>query len=393
MATSAVPLSIGDPAPWAALPSTAHPQHYGDYLNGDRTVLFFLGSASSPETSAALMEFVSLQAQLQALGVSVLGVSIDPQDQALSELIERSPHLDLLWDFDGQLSALYGVCQIDSSGGIVYDPTTFVLDENLRIVAIIPLDRQVSHGAMVMEQLSQLPPLSPPTLVTGQAPVLLVPRVLEPAFCQLLMDRYEAEGSVDSGFMQQIGDQTVEVLNPSIKRRRDLRITDPSLIGQINQRIWRRIVPEIEKAFYYRVTNFERYLVGCYDDQTQGFFKPHRDNTNVGSLHRRFAMTLNLNEGYEGGYLRFPEYGSQLYRPVPGEAVIFSCSLLHEATPVTQGRRFTLLSFFYNQDDAKLREANKQHVVLRSPTAGDAQAASASNKPAGFGTISPRKKH
>ncbi|MBF2085725.1 redoxin domain-containing protein [Thermoleptolyngbya sp. C42_A2020_037] len=392
MATSAVPLSIGDPAPWATLPSTAHPQHYGDYLNGDRTVLFFLGSASSPETSAALMEFVSLQAQLQALGASVLGVSIDPQDQALSELVGRSPHLDLLWDFDGQLSALYGVCQIDSSGGIAYDPTTFVLDENLRIVAIIPLDRQVSHGAMVMEQLSQLPPISPPTLVTGQAPVLLVPRVLELAFCQLLMDRYESEGSVDSGFMQQVGDQTVEVLNPAVKQRRDLRITDPSLIGQINQRIWRRIVPEIEKAFYYRVTNFERYLVGCYDDQAQGFFKPHRDNANVGSLHRRFAMTLNLNEGYEGGYLRFPEYGSQLYRPAPGEAVIFSCSLLHEATPVTQGRRFTLLSFFYNQDDAKLREANKQHVVLRSPTVGDAQAASASNKPTGFGTINPRKK-
>ncbi|QKD84226.1 redoxin domain-containing protein [Thermoleptolyngbya sichuanensis A183] len=243
------------------------------------TVLFFLGSASSPETSAALMEFVSLQAQLQALGVSVLGVSIDPQDQALGELVGRSPHLNLLWDFDGQLSTLYGVRQIDSNGSIVYDPTTFVLDENLRIVAIIPLDRQGSHAARVMEQLSQLPPLSPPTLVTGQALVLLVPRVLEPAFCQLLMDRYESEGSVDSGFMQQIGDQTVEVLNPSIKRRRDLRITGPSLIGQINQRIWRRIVPEIEKAFYYRVTNFERYLVGCYDDQTQGFFKPHRDNT------------------------------------------------------------------------------------------------------------------
>ncbi|MDG2616818.1 hypothetical protein P7L53_11235 [Thermoleptolyngbya sichuanensis XZ-Cy5] len=44
MSTPAVPLSIGDSAPWAALPSTAHPQHYGDYLNGDRTVLFFYGA-------------------------------------------------------------------------------------------------------------------------------------------------------------------------------------------------------------------------------------------------------------------------------------------------------------------------------------------------------------
>ena len=59
------------------------------------------------------------------------------------------------------------------------------------------------------------------------------------------------------------------------------------------------------------------------------------------------AMTLNLNTGeYEGGHLRFPEYGGHLYRPATGDAVLFSCVLAHEATPVTAGRRFVLLTFF-----------------------------------------------
>ncbi|HUB25447.1 MAG TPA: 2OG-Fe(II) oxygenase, partial [Tepidisphaeraceae bacterium] len=63
-----------------------------------------------------------------------------------------------------------------------------------------------------------------------------------------------------------------------------------------------------------------------------------------------------LNDDYEGGYLRFPEYGPNLYRPTGGGACVFGCSLLHEATDVTAGRRFVLLTFLYGEKEAKLRE-------------------------------------
>ena len=57
-------------------------------------------------------------------------------------------------------------------------------------------------------------------------------------------------------------------------------------------------------------------------------------------------MTLNLNsEDYEDGELVFPEYGPERYKPASGGAVIFSCSLIHEALPVSRGRRFALLTF------------------------------------------------
>ena len=69
-------------------------------------------------------------------------------------------------------------------------------------------------------------------------------------------------------------------------------------------------------------------------------------------------MTINLNAGdYDGGDLRFPEYGPRTYRAPTGGAIVFSCSLLHEATPVTRGTRYAFLPFLYDDAAARLREA------------------------------------
>jgi hypothetical protein len=42
--------------------------------------------------------------------------------------------------------------------------------------------------------------------------------------------------------------------------------------------------------------------------------------------------------------------------------VVFSCSLLHEATPVTKGRRFVFVPFLYDEEGAQIREANMDKV-------------------------------
>ncbi|MGH9334082.1 MAG: 2OG-Fe(II) oxygenase, partial [Vicinamibacteria bacterium] len=73
------------------------------------------------------------------------------------------------------------------------------------------------------------------------------------------------------------------------------------------------------------------------------------DNLSPATAHRRFALSLNLNEAYEGGELSFPEYGPIRYRPAAGEALLFSCSLLHEVSEVTSGERFALLSFLFGE--------------------------------------------
>ena len=58
------------------------------------------------------------------------------------------------------------------------------------------------------------------------------------------------------------------------------------------------------------------------------------------------GWTLSFLRDFDGGELVFPEYSAVKVRPPTGAAAVFSCSLLHEALPVTRGRRFVLTTFF-----------------------------------------------
>jgi predicted 2-oxoglutarate/Fe(II)-dependent dioxygenase YbiX len=143
------------------------------------------------------------------------------------------------------------------------------------------------------------------------------------------------------------------------KRRRDVTITDPAFRSELVNTLARRLVPEIAKVFQFKVTRLERYMVACYDAAEGGYFRAHRDNETIATRHRKFAVSINLNaEAFEGGDLRFPEFGPRTYRPPTGGAVVFACGLQHEATPVTRGRRYAFLPFLYDEAGAAIREAS-----------------------------------
>jgi predicted 2-oxoglutarate/Fe(II)-dependent dioxygenase YbiX len=119
----------------------------------------------------------------------------------------------------------------------------------------------------------------------------------------------------------------------------------------------------ILRAFHFAATRLERYLVACYDASEGGYFRPHRDNQSLGTAHRRFAVSINLNaEDFDGGDIRFPEFGQRTYRPPTGGAVVFNCSLLHEATPVTRGRRYAVLPFLFDAEGEAIRQQNLDKV-------------------------------
>jgi predicted 2-oxoglutarate/Fe(II)-dependent dioxygenase YbiX len=181
--------------------------------------------------------------------------------------------------------------------------------------------------------------------VVAQAPVLLMPRALDAAYRDRLIRVWERDGGTDTGVARAGGD----VLDASVKRRRDHTVDDRDLLRELTSVVGRRVLPEVGKAFAFRATRFEGFKIACYDAATGGFFRPHRDNLTPATAHRVFALTLNLNDDYEGGQLRFPEYGNQLYRPDAGAALVFSCAHLHEVLDVTAGRRFVLLSFLYGE--------------------------------------------
>ncbi len=373
-------LTIGDPAPWFTLPSTSNPQYHFNTVGGYRVILFFFGSRQFGQAAQAIQDFCAMQAELKAANIPFFGVSVDPADQGLASQIISPTYCKFLWDFEQQVSQQYGVCEPAGQ----YQPTTFVLSENLSVQQVFPLQQAEGYAAQVFDSVTSLPPSEPPCPAARQAPVLFIPQVLEPELCQEIIQLHQSTGGRSSGFMREVDGKTVEILDPEFKKRRDINLADTPLLEAVNQRIIRRIKPEIAKAFQFEISRFERHLVACYDATDQGFFNRHRDNTTKGTAHRRFAMTLNLNPTeYEGGDLRFPEYGNQLYRTRQGEAVIFSSSLLHEVTPVTHGQRYALLSFFYGDEDALLRAHNQQFLASH---ANQAKSSEAKPKQAGFGS-------
>jgi predicted 2-oxoglutarate/Fe(II)-dependent dioxygenase YbiX/peroxiredoxin len=352
------PFRPGDPVPWFTAASTSNPNYRFDTVAGRYVALCFLGSAARAEVCEALHVVEENRTLFDDSRAAFFGISVDPQDQQLERVRQVLPGIRFLWDFERAVSRAFGAADGEghaSAGKLVYRPYWLVLDPMLRVIVSAPL----SETQAVMRLIADLPPLSGHAGGEMHAPVLVLPRVFEPEFCRHLTALYEANGGTESGFMREENGKTVGVLDHSFKRRADHSIADEATCQAARARILRRIVPEIHKVFQFRVTRMERYIVACYDSRTGGHFRAHRDNTTKGTAHRRFAVTINLNaEEYEGGDLRFPEFGPRTYRAPTGGAVVFSCSLLHEATPVTAGRRFAFLPFLYDDAAARMRAAN-----------------------------------
>ena len=363
--------TVGDPAPLFSAPThSTHPFQFGAAA-GRLVVLSFLGEARREVFDGFHAELRALRLAFDDDQVCFFGVSVDRADFGHGGLVEELPGIRWFHDADGSVSRLYGAFHEAEGQPRTYQPFSLLLDHRLRVLARLQLlsDTDTPHLARLLAIGRARPSFSEAGPAQRQAPALLVPRVFEPGFCAQLISHYQEKGSEDSGFMRDQDGKTVGVFDYGTKRRRDSVIEDGALRHQCMVRIHRRLVPEIKRAFQFEATRIERYLVACYEGECGGHFKAHRDNTTLSTAHRRFAVSINLNADYEGGEIRFPEYGRQLFRPAPGEAVVFSCSMLHEATPVRSGTRYVFLPFLYDDAAAALRQETEQFLGgnLNSP--------------------------
>lgn len=345
----------GEPAPWFRAAAIGGSASYAFHtVAGRHVLLLFLGSAASPEAGAALALVAKHRALFDDAQAAFFGMTCDPADASEGRVAQSLPGVRFFLDADAEISRLFGAA---GGAGEPYRPFWLVLDPTLRSIALLPLSR--GEEAIAALAAAAVRPRG-----DDWAPVLLVPNVLDRALCRRLIAVYEAGGGQPSGFMREVDGKTVLVTDAEHKLRRDCHVADPALRAQLLERIKAALVPMVNRAFQFEATRMERYLIGCYDAGTGGHFRPHRDNTTRGTAHRRFAVSINLNAGdYEGGDLRFPEFGPRTYRPPTGGAVVFSCSLLHEATPVTRGTRYAFLPFLYDEAAAKQREANNPHLA------------------------------
>ena len=358
-------LTIGEPATWFSAPTTANPNFFFDTVAGRYVVLSFFESAARPDSRRILDDIWQARERFSDDHVTFFGVSQDPLDKEPARVQEQIPGVRYFWDFDRKLSSEYGASQLDPNTGLQkFVAHTVVLDPRLRTLATIPFDDPATHVARLLQLIDSLPPLGQPHVAEVQAPVLIVPRIFELEFCRKLIDLYEQHGGTESGFMREVDGKTVGMYDHAHKRRQDWEIPNEEIRKACMIRIHDRLVPEIEKAYQFKATRMERYIVACYDGTQGAHFRAHRDNTTKGTAHRKFAVSLVLNTGeFDGGFVWFPEFGRQMFAPPAGGAVVFSCSLLHEATPVTRGKRYVFLPFLYDDASARLRDENLRFVA------------------------------
>lgn len=361
----------GDQAPWFHAPAlSGNPRYAFDTAAGRPILMLFAGRAAHPAIAPALRLLAENRALFDDRGASFFGVSTDPADATQDVVRQELPGIRWFLDHDAAVSRLYGACD-EAEGPAKYRPHWLLLDSTLRVLDRYPLNAGDQAIAALQAQIAA-PEIYP------AAPVLIVPRVFEPALCRRLIELYQANGGEESGFMREENGLTVGRIDHSHKRRSDYHIEDDALREQLRARLARFLIPQIKRALGWEATRIERWLVACYDgDNGGGHFRAHRDNTTKGTAHRKFACTINLNAGdYDGGDLCFPEYGPQTYRAPTGGAVIFSCSLLHEAKTVTRGKRYAFLPFLYDEEGARLRAANQRYLAPE-PTSHPAAAADA----------------
>ncbi|WP_293677151.1 2OG-Fe(II) oxygenase [uncultured Phenylobacterium sp.] len=334
-------LPIGQPVPWFKAATPSNPEFVFDSAAGRYVLMLFL----PPEQEARM-------AALQAMA-DHQHMFDDVRASAFVMFRDR--------DMGKGLKDLRGLRWMYDSGRIVErfgpEPHWLLLDPTLRVLATATIDRPQE----IFARLAALPPPGEHAGVTLHAPVLIAPRIFEPELCAALIDLHRADGGKFTGVMRDAGDRTVAVMD-ELKARRDILVEPPELQAAIRERLDRRLFPLIKLALGFSVTETERLLVSCYAAEDGGVFHPHRDSTTQATAHRRFACSLNLNDDFEGGDLRFAEYGSATYRPPTGGAIVFSCSLMHEATKVTVGQRYAFLPFFYDETGAAVLAAYNARV-------------------------------
>ncbi len=336
------PLEAGDPAPRVvALDEDGEPAYsHADLVTGKPLVLLFCPPGDGGLPTTLLVAFRDCSADFAALETGVYALSRLPVETNRAAHASLRLPFKLLADATGDVFRTYG-----AEGAA----TAVILDPNHRIARILRDSAPAALADAALAYLRQAFP-SRRLSVQAQAPVLLLPRVLSEADCAGLIAMWHrpvnqwpsSDGFRSEGHTQEQGDFKVGHAG-AYGQLTEYVVRDPAAQQFLDQRFNRRVAPEMRKAFQTGVSQREHYRIARYDSVSGGVLHAHRDNSTKETAHRRFTMTVNLNAGeYEGGALRFREYGDHLYAVERGTAVVWSATLLHEVMPVTAGARFVL---------------------------------------------------
>jgi hypothetical protein len=307
---------------------------------------------SGPEVSAELLrKLAALHGRLDGITATLLVISQRSKDQNARLAQTENLPFRLLTDPGGEVFKTFGI----DPAPVPADPASVILDPNGRVVQICEDHPTPEVAERILACLRELDQLRPRGLLGMHPPVLVLPNAMDTEICERLIETWhnpvplwDGDGKVSAGFSAEKGD--FKVRNARYGSVIQYVVRDRDLTLELDDKVMRRVVPQIEKAFGSRPTDREEYRIACYDAAEGGYLPAHRDNHTAATKHRRFTVSVNLNNSsFEGGELAFRESSGHRYDVPEGTAIVWSCSLLHEVLPVTQGRRFILGTHLFGE--------------------------------------------
>jgi peroxiredoxin len=319
-----------------------------DHLAGKFLVLVFLNNPEDQQAIPLLTALEKSHDSLDKLNATLIALNASSNAVNNKRLKKQSGFAwPLCGDSTGAVFASYGLHKGNCA--------------NVRIVVLTPF-RQVrgwvddpdnideTIGAIMdilnANQDAEAAQWNPP-----HAPVLIIPNVLSRAECKQIIETYHTGGPFTvrpprPGEFD--GNYKIPVYEHDRQDRVDHIIKDKEMLAFLDSRIFERITPMIQKSFAFNVTQREDLHIARYVGERGGFPMGHRDNTSPATAYRRFALSMNLNDDYEGGGVAFKEFGARAYKSPAGSAIVFSSSLLHEVLETTKGIRYTLISHLFD---------------------------------------------
>ena len=156
---------------------------------------------------------------------SYFGVSVDPEDEKQNRFREVMPGVRFMLDFDTSVSRECGAVSNGKDPGQAPGCRQFwmVVDPSLHVMKIFGFSEIDQEHDAVFAYLRQLPHPDDYAGFEIPAPVLILPNVFEPEFCQHLIGLYGADGGSETGVMR----DNVGVIDRSMKSRKDYTLTEP----------------------------------------------------------------------------------------------------------------------------------------------------------------------
>lgn len=319
-----------------------------DHLSGHYLLLAFLSNAEGDEAADLLRSLAELEERFNALSATLVAISAS-SDAKHNRQIKRAAGFrwPVAGDPSGALFASYGLHKGSDQANRLVLVTPY-----RQIRAWFDLDGDAGKTlGMIMEIMENSRNAEETRWSPPHAPILIVPNVLSGEECAKLVESVETETPFlvrrpQAG--EVAGNYRVPVYDHNRQDRVDTIIKDPNTLTFLDERLFGRVTPMIKKAFAYDVTRREDLHIARYVGARDGITMGHRDNTDALGAHRRFALSMSLNDEYEGGEITFGEFSPRGYRVPAGTAMVFSSSLLHEVQETTSGVRYNLISHLFN---------------------------------------------